>query len=160
MGMQIPFHRGLAYKYCSAATLPLIVRGGRLQFSRADTFNDAFELSPFLIPLDWGEIAQLAETDMAAAKQLVNMAFIKVCSSLYISCFSKNYIGPASQLMWAHYAASHRGVCFCIDFSILNGDSGSKGYYPVEVQYSKSLVDERNGRTKDSPDLGLFIAAY
>jgi len=157
--MQIPFYLAHAYKFCSASTLPLIVRNGRLRFSRADTFNDAFELSPFLIPLDWPEMVTLSETNMNVAKELANTAFQKVCSSLYITCFSKSYMAPSSQLMWAHYASNHQGVCFCVDFSILNRDDLSKGYYPVEVQYSPSLVQERNKRSQTSPDLGLLIGA-
>ena len=157
--MQIPFYISPAYKFCSAATLSLIVRNRSLRFSRADTFNDAFELSPFLIPLDWQEIVKLSETNMSAAKQLADTAFQKVCSSLYITCFSKNYMNASSHLMWAHYASNHQGVCFCIDFSLLNQSELSKGYYPVEVQYSSSLLEERNKRSQTSPDLGLLIGA-
>lgn len=157
--MTIPYHLAPAYKFCNASTLPLIVRGSRLRFSRADTFNDAFELSPYLIPLDWTEISKLGETNMDAAKALASHAFQRVCSSLYISCFSKNYMSPESQLMWAHYGNNHKGVCFCVDFSVLQNDANLKSYYPVEVQYANSLVAERNRRNQNSPDIGMLLGA-
>jgi hypothetical protein len=157
--MNIPYHFAPAYKYCSVSTLSKIVLNGRIRFTRADAFNDVFELSPFLLPLDWNGVAQLAEADMQTAKTIASTAFDKVCSSLYISCFSKNYISSYSQLMWAHYGDAHQGVCFCVDFSILHDSLDAKGYYPVEVRYAKSLLHERNRLTQDSPELGLLIGA-
>lgn|GEM_PF-1589287 len=157
--MEVPFFFGPAYKFCAAATLPLIVRNRRLRFSRADTFNDAFELSPFLMPLNWHEIVELKKTQPEAANALVATAFQRVCSTLYITCFSKNYLTPASQLMWAHYGANHTGVCICIDFSDLRSKGSSEGFYPVQVQYSDSLFEERQRRCPTSPDLGMLIGA-
>jgi len=157
--MEVSFFFGPAYKFCSAATLTLIVRNRRLRFSRADTFNDAFELSPFLMPLNWDEIVELKKTHPDKANELVATAFQRVCSSLYITCFSKNYLTPTSQLMWAHYGANHAGVCICVDFSDLRSNGSSEGFYPVQVQYSDSLFDERQRRSPTSPDLGMFIGA-
>ena len=157
--MKPPFYFGPAYKYCAAATLPLIVKNQRLWFSRADTLNDAFELSPFLIPLDWQEIVTLAETQFEEARNLADAAFTRVCSSLYVTCFSKHYLKPESQLMWAHYGDSHRGCCFCVDFSELEDDR-TAGMYPIEMQYSESLLDERNSRTQDSEDLPLLLGGF
>ena len=90
--MNPPFYFGPAYKYCAAATLPLIVAKQKMWFSRADTFNDAFELSPFLIPLDWEDIVRISKTDFEAARSVADIAFTRVCSSLYITCFSKQGI--------------------------------------------------------------------
>lgn len=157
--MEVPFFFGPAYKFCAAATLPLIVRNRKLRFSRADTFNDAFELSPFLMPLNWDEIVELKKTQPDAANALVATAFQRVCSSLYITCFSKNYLTPASQLMWAHYGANHAGVCICVDFSDLRSKGSSDGFYPVQVHYSESLLEERQRRSPVSPDLGMLIGA-
>jgi hypothetical protein len=157
--MNPPFYFGPAYKYCAAATLPLIVANQKIWFSRADTFNDAFELSPFLIPLEWDNIVKLSETDFATAKSLADTAFTRVCSSLYITCFSKHYLAKESQLMWAHYGDNHKGCCFCIDFTSLKDDRAA-GMYPIEVQYTESLLDERSKRTVDSDDLPLLLGGY
>ncbi|WP_130538159.1 DUF2971 domain-containing protein [Thiomicrorhabdus indica] len=152
-------HYDLAYKYLSTDTLSLIVNGGKLWFSRADVLNDTFELSPFLMPLNWSEIVELKESQPQIADALVSEAFKKVSSSLYITCFSKHYKDPESQVMWAHYGDAHKGCCICIDFSILKDNKNSTGLYPVEVQYVNSLLEERNSRTPESDDLGLLIGA-
>ena len=157
--MNPQLYGGLAYKFCSTDVLALIVENRTIRFSRADTLNDAFELSPFLMPLDWVEIIQLSKTNMEAARALASHAFQKVCSSLYVTCFSRSYLSDEAQLMWAHYADSHRGVCFCVDFSEREGDMSSEGYYPVKVRYAESLLEERNSRTPTSNDLGMLIGA-
>jgi hypothetical protein len=157
--MDVPFFFGLAYKFCSAATLPLIVGGRKLRFSRADTFNDAFELSPFLMPLNWNELIDLKKTQPELVDTIAAQAFHRVCGSLYITCFSKNYLKPTSQLMWAHYGASHSGACLCVDFSAYRPKGTSDGIYPVEVIYSTSLFDERRKRSPNSPDLGMLVGA-
>lgn len=157
--MEIPFHFGPAYKYCSADTIQLVVRNARLRFSRADTFNDAFELSPFLMPLNWDELVELDKNHPTVAKALANTAFDRVCSSLYITCFSKSYLAPTSQLMWAHYASNHRGVCIEIDFSLIRDKMENGSLYPVEMQYADSLSEERSKYTPTSPNLGMLIGA-
>lgn len=157
------FHFDPAYKYISTETLKLIVNGGKLWFSRADILNDTFELSPFLMPLNWPEIVELKESNPDAANALVSGAFQQVSSSLYVTCFSQHYKDPESQLMWAHYGNNHKGCCICIDFSILkhnqthtDPDLSPK---PVKVHYVDSLLKERNSRTPKSTDLGMLIGA-
>lgn len=157
--MNVPFHFAPAYKFCKAETFAKIVSRGRLWFTRADALNDIFELSPYLMPLDWPEIVKLSETQPEVARQLAATAFQKVCGSLYVTCFSKEYKTPQSQLMWAHYADSHRGVAFCIDFSSMRDQGGSDGTFPVEVQYTPSLLAERGKYAPGSPELGMLIGA-
>jgi hypothetical protein len=143
--MEVPFFFGPVYKFCSATTLPLIVRNRRLRFSRAETFNDAFELSPFLMPLNWDEIVELKKTQPETANALVATAFQRVFGSLYIMCFSKNYLTPASQLMWAHYGANHTGVGFCVDFSDLRSKGSLEGF----IRFRCSIVIPSLRRGKD-----------
>lgn len=149
-----------AFKFTSSETLKLIIGNKSLRFTRADAFNDINELSPFIVPLDWVEITELAKTNFAAAKQLGIVAFQRICSSLYISCFSRSYTAPESQLMWAHYGDYHRGVCIEVDFDFLRQLDPSSRYCPVAVTYVDSLLDERNRRNPTSVDLPLFIATY
>jgi hypothetical protein len=111
------------------------------------------------MPLNWDKIVELKKTQPEAANKLVATAFQGVCSSLYITCFSKNYLRPASQIMWAHYGVNHTGVCICVDFSDLKTKGSSEGLYPVQVQYSDSLFEERQRRSPNSPDLGILIGA-
>ncbi len=158
--MKIPFHTSSAYKFTSCATLSLICKHRTLRFTRADALNDAFELSPFIIPLDWEDLTKLAKTNFPAAKKISDLAFRQVCSSLYITCFSKTCSTPESQLMWAHYGDSHKGVAVEVDFEFLRRADPASGYFPVCVTYAESLLNERNRRTIDSEDLPLFIATY
>ena len=153
-------HFAPAYKFCSAGILALIVKNKRLRFSRADTFNDIFELSPFLVPLDWNELCDPEKIRPDDAKLIARNAFERICSSLYITCFSKSYLGVHSQLMWAHYADSHKGVCFCIDFSLSDDGKSKAGCVPVCVRYVTSLLEEREKRTPESPDLPLLFGAF
>lgn len=155
--MNLPFHLAPAYKFCSADTLVIIVQRERLRFTRADVLNDIFELSPYLLPLNWEEIVALSKTDKKAAVAIAQTAFQKACSSLYVTCFSKQFKAPSSQLMWAHYASSHCGVCFCIDFSSMRKED--KGPFPVEVQYAPSMLAERKKYAPGSPDIGKLIGA-
>jgi len=158
--MHVPFHMSSAFKFTSSETLGLILDNKTLRFTRADAFNDIYELSPFIVPLDWVEITELAKTNFAAAKHLSIVAFQRICSSLYISCFSRSYTAPESQLMWAHYGNHHKGVCIEVDFDFLRRLDPSSRYCPVAVTYVDSLLEERNRRSPTSEDLPLFIATY
>jgi hypothetical protein len=138
----------------------LIAKNRTLRFTRADALNDAFELSPFIVPLNWLEITELAKTNLPAAKALSNEAFRRICASLYITCFSRSCSSPESQLMWAHYGDSHKGVAIEVDFEFLRKQDPGCGYFPVGVTYVNSLLEERNRRSPASEDLALFIATY
>jgi len=147
---------GKAYKFCSLSALCKIFENQSLRFSRGDDLKDVYELSPFLMPLNWDEIVNLPRE---AGNAIVEDAFKRVCSSLYITCFAKDYKTTDSHLMWGHYADSHRGCCFELDFSAANLRE-QHGFYPVSVAYSDCLLTERNKRTDDSEDLPIFLASY
>lgn len=160
--MNINFYSGKAYKFCSIDTFSKIVEFQKLRLARADTFNDPHESNPFLIPLEWEALTKMKESSQQAVQYIANQAFTRICGSIYITCFCKNYINPKSTLMWAHYANNHNGVCFEIDFP----NNNTRGNYkegeikPINVTYVKSLVEERNKRTPESEDLPLFISTY
>ena len=149
-------YRGNFYKFCSLSTLSKIVQNQTLRFSRCDDLNDLYELSPFLAPLNWDEIVTLPRK---GGNAIVNIAFQRIFSSLYITCFSKYFKTPHSHLMWAHYGDSHKGCCFEFDFSD-EGVLQHHQFYPVSVVYTDCLLTERNKRTDASEDLPLYLAIY
>ncbi len=156
--MNIPFHMTSAYKYLTCATLKLIAENQTLRFTRADALNDLYELSPFLLPLNWDELTELSKTNLPAARAVANQAFQKICSSLYLTCFSRSYSTPQAELMWVHYANNHTGVCIEVDFEMIRRNEPESRYCPVGINYVDSLLDERNRRSPNSEDLPLFIA--
>jgi hypothetical protein len=158
--MQVPFHLASAYKYTSCETLRLIVQNQTLRFTRADALNDIFEMSPFILPLDWVELTELAKSNFKLARNISNLAYDRICSSLFVTCFCKSYTTTESQLMWAHYGNSHKGVCIEVDFKLLGADETGRRYRPVAVTYVDSLLIERNLRAPSSEDLPLFITTY
>jgi hypothetical protein len=158
--MKVPLHLSSAYKFTSCETLRLIVQNGTLRFTRADALNDIFEMSPFIIPLEWAELTEIAKTNFPLVREISRVAFDRICSSLYVTCFSKTYSAPEAQLMWAHYGNSHKGVCIEVNFDLLRQDDPERRFSPVAVTYVDSLLLERNQRTPASEDLPLFIATY
>jgi hypothetical protein len=159
--MKINFFSGKAYKFCSIDTLQKIVEHEKLRLARADTFNDPHESNPFLIPLEWEALTQIKNNPQKIVRSIANEAFVKICGSIYITCFCQNYLQQRSTLMWAHYANNHRGVCFEVNFPKVTTDNYSKGdIIPINVTYVNSLAEERNKRTPESDDLPLFIATY
>lgn len=111
--------------------------------------------------MEWEELTKIKENRQEVVRYIANEAFMRICGSIYITCFSQNYINPRSTLMWAHYADNHKGVCFEVDFPKATRDNYNEGdAIPINVTYVKSLVDERNKRTPESADLPLFIATY
>lgn len=159
--MSTKFFSGSAYKFCSVDTFQKIVENEKLRLARADTFNDPHESNPFLIPLEWEALTKIQNNSQEIVRNIANEAFVRICGSVYITCFCRNYLQKRSTLMWAHYANNHKGVCFEVNFPKVNAENYHQhGVTPINVTYVSSLSDERNKRTPESEDLPLFIATY
>jgi hypothetical protein len=155
------FFSGQAYKFITTESFKLILENERLWFTRGDCFNDPFESNPYLVPIDWKNLVKEDKSNIELIKYIANEAFVKVCSRIYTTCFSKTYLDKKSQLMWSHYANSHQGLCFEINFPEVNQDNYKAGDpVPISVKYCESLFDERSRMTMDSSDLPLYMATY
>jgi hypothetical protein len=86
----------------------------RMKLSTFDKVNDPFEL----LCADRGTSSRNGSSRSSATHWTKWLGFIS---------FSKNWRSP---LMWAHYAASHTGVCFGID--IIEEDKIRKMVYEPE----------------------------
>ncbi len=85
-----------------------------LGFSSLSNFNDIYEpeyrLTHFFHSLE-DEKTLLDPIDNTLHKiQELAKEFL---SSVRVTCFSRS---PLNNLMWAHYAENHKGVCYCFDF--------------------------------------------
>jgi hypothetical protein len=159
--MKIPFYVGSAYKFLSIESLKLIVENETLRFTRGDTFNDPFESNPYLVPIDWANLVKEDKSNVEMIKVIADNAFKKICSKIYVTCFSSSYLNKKSQLMWSHYANSHKGVCFEIIFPEVNQENyKEKDIVPISVKYCEDLFIERQNWTMKSENLPLYMATY
>lgn len=126
------------------------IENQNLRFTRVDQFNDPLDNSPFLAPLDWKEYV---ENEPNFINVLKSYMFSEVFSSIFISCFCKEYDSMDSYLMWAHYGQSHTQLCFEIDFEKYNFLGG-----PSEVNYPESLATFREKlKRKNQNKIGLEL---
>ena len=95
--MDIKFFSGKAYKFCSINTFQKIVEHEKLRLARADTFNDPHESNPFMIPLEWEALTKINDSSQEIVRHIANEAFVRICGSVYITCFSQNYL-PGYQI--------------------------------------------------------------
>ncbi len=147
------------YKYYSPESLSIksVLENQEIYFSSPLSFNDPFECKPFYRMPTRKEV----ETELLAygfMKSSVNRKtreIMKVCEGLVktgfqqyvekfstqtgILCLAENYM---NELMWAHYARDHTGLCFefNLDEFSVEGFSGFEdsdfGAYEA-VTYSK-----------------------
>lgn len=159
--MKIPFFSGPAFKFLSIESFKLIIQNETLRFTRGDSFNDPLEANPFLVPIDWKNLVKEDKSNIAMIKIIADEAFKRICSKIYVTCFSSSYLNKKSQLMWSHYANSHRGVCFEIIFPDVNQDNyKEKDLVPISVTYCDDLFIERQNWTMESEHLPLYMATY
>lgn len=155
------FHSGPVYKFISTESFKLILEYETLRFTRGDSLNDPFEANPYLVPIDWKSLVKEDKSNMEVIKYIANEAFVKICSRIYITCFSKTYLDIKSHLMWSHYANSHKGLCFEVIFPELNQENYKQGdAVPICVTYCENLLEERNKYNIESDDLPLYMATY
>lgn len=144
-----------AYRFLGFEGLHKTIETGKLRFTNPLQFNDPIDNSPYLVSFNWKEWIDLG-LENYAIKRYTN----KIFSTIYIASFSKEYKSEKSYLMWAHYANSHKGVCFEIDFSKIKFLGN-----PEIVHYPKNLAKERdkNKDEKNTDDIektGVFLATY
>lgn len=159
--MTVPFYSGKAYKFLSIESLNLIISNETLRFTRGDRFNDPFEANPFLVPIDWKNLVKEDKSNIEVVKYIASEAFEKICSKIYVTCFSSEYLTKKSQLMWSHYANSHRGVCFEVELPEVNQRNyKEKDIVPISVTYCEDLFTEREKLNMESEHLPLYMATY
>jgi hypothetical protein len=74
------------------------------------------------------------KNNAAAVPDLMQKTWTSQADDFGICCFSQN---PRSDLMWAHYARSHRGICLQFDYSLCPGVLA----LAQRVQYRDDLPD-------------------
>jgi hypothetical protein len=92
----------ILYKYMSFDVAKQVLEGGTLQFSRCDRFND-----PFDNPRDPRQGDDSIRSSLSRIKREISWR-----ENTGLLCLTRT---PTNPLMWAHYAASHRGVVIGID---------------------------------------------
>lgn len=98
------------------------LRNRELHFSSPNDFND-----PFDCQLEYNRVLREVLLERLQSAQVDFDSFIneikKYMNSARVCCFSR---ARKNQLMWAHYAAKHTGVCIGFDTSILARETGCK----------------------------------
>jgi len=118
-----------------------------LKLSMIGEFNDPFELTPASM------IESMTEEEFAAYDEIASQhpsSYETIDDQLDVSCGVRVSIGVIcftqandNQLMWAHYADSHEGLCLEFDSSstFFNGQHGCSSYQNVgtlmPVKYSQ-----------------------
>lgn len=139
----------ILYKYTTTDTLKLILKNAVLKFSKISEFNDKKECFAILdfkcTPDEWCHYIKGINPEMPQAfikkmardlqqkpelgKQWIARAIKDTNEHLGILCMTSS---NQNELMWAHYADSHRGVC--IEFDL--GKSIETFCFPKKVEYS------------------------
>ena len=136
---------------------------GKIKFSRPDKFNDPWDCRVhYRVPtndaakkrvFDWpigehrkrhpsisdSERARLAQNCISDitefSRKMEKEVYLALCKNFRVYCLSEH---PDSALMWAHYTASHTGIC--LEFDALTAPfTRATGATPVE--YSKAYPD-------------------
>lgn len=134
-----------AFRSCSKHLFSSLINE-KLNLSSPKTFNDIFDPPIFLLIKKYGD----------TTAQLIRKAYE---DSIKMACFLKNYKLPdgikkknkrdkkefLNELMWSHYADSHRGICikYNLPSDITSGINDGKEYlsYFKDIQYLSSLKD-------------------
>ena len=106
---------GCIYKYGPVKNIRRTTRNTSLGFSALESFNDVYE-SEFGIAHFFHSIEdekELLEPKINVLNNIQKKAEKYLCS-VRVTCFSRTSI---NNLMWAHYADNHSGVCYAFDFS-------------------------------------------
>ncbi len=162
-------YRALTGAYGLSNVEDIILRN-RMRWQSPTSFNDPFDCAPELIfGMDKQERKRFAKEAANKAAKNSNRsdrrklsANIKsrdiddVCNNLFsyfreamknsaVSCFSLIENNP---LMWAHYAASHTGICLAFE------EDPSVGFFGLDVRYSevRDVVDLTKFGT-DGPEM-------
>lgn len=112
------------YQYRSPSPRTLNqIKNCELSCSNPKMFNDVFE-----------GMVKSKDDDKIEIKEVIERA----SNAVSIACFSET---PANQLMYAHYAASYKGLCIEYDYDRMLNCIPDIGYfYPVIYQHSPSSL--------------------
>lgn len=84
----------------------------------------------------------------------------KIRENIQVICFVNNddNKGAFNEMMWAHYASNHKGVCLEIDEDLFFEENQEllKGYKLENVQYGKHQQIAINYDRKMSPEYNIF----
>ena len=148
------------YKYVSYERALQILSNRTIKYSICKDFNDLFELNDALLDVNYDEAIQsakglalskaphLSEEEVKLLSNILNdrkglncqrlkQFFENAKNKLGIFCASKTYL---NNLMWSHYADSHKGVC--LGFYI-KPTQDEKTYTYLRVTYKKYLKPVR-----------------
>lgn len=106
---------GCIYKFGPIKNLERTLKEITLGFSPLESFNDAYEsefgIAHFFHSLeDEKKLLSPVKTPLDKIQRLSQ----KYLDTIKVTCFSRI---PTNNLMWAHYANNHKGVCYAFDFS-------------------------------------------
>ncbi len=109
---------GCIYKYGPVKNVRRTLDKTTLGFNSLKSFNDAYE-SEFSIVHFFHSLEDEKKLIEPINNALSNIQKIadKYLNSIYVTCFSRT---PINNLMWAHYADNHKGICYAFDFSDQN----------------------------------------
>ena len=105
---------GCIYKYGPIKNIEKTLNNTTLGFGSLGSFNDAYEsefgISHFFHSLeDEKKLLQPIRTPLDHIQRLSK----KYLDAVRVTCFSRT---PTNNLMWAHYANNHKGVCYAFNF--------------------------------------------
>lgn len=156
LGMPAHFKKdGLLYKYLSFEKVEKLITNNTLYFSKAENFNDPFDLisdiiDPSLTADHYKEILKIHRPNYSRRERRQSLQTLrakedalirhmrykikKLRDKIGVCCFSQKY---DNALMWAHYANSHKGIC--VGFSI--GQNNLMPIHKVKYVEQKSVVN-------------------
>lgn len=114
--------RRTLYKYSSVSSVEGLSRflgllEGKVYFSSPLHFNDPFELSAKVDPVEFSFLDGLSRTGKLEVERVFRTASPSAVSDAWksnvgILCLTEN---PLNILMWSHYGGNHSGVCIGFD---------------------------------------------
>lgn len=110
--------------------------------------SDLYEVVYDLKKIKNGE---LTEMKISSLKRMYQEIFSKEEIEKYrLCCFSKNYCGQKSFLMWTHYADSHKGLCLEFDNRIFLHSEYSNLFLPTNIKYESKFPEIKTKSDFDS----------
>lgn len=131
------------YKYGPFNNMCRTLEQCTLGFSPLDSFNDIYEsdykLKHFFHSIDDEKV--LIDGPVTPFMKISRLVESNL-KTIRVSCFSYT---PNNNLMWAHYASNHEGICYCFEF-----DGKKTPFEPVTTDWGNVIY------SSSVPELKVF----
>ncbi len=128
------------FKYSKSEYVKTTLENTTLRFNKLKNYNDVYETEYNL--LNVFERNGKEQSYSTKINRKIHKLIEEYLERIRVCCFSETY---KNNLMWAHYADNHEGVCYCFSYN----------FYFYEIFRTKLRVGNVN-YSKDVPQVKVF----